>query len=109
MHRYVRDLEEVMIRVCADYGVAAARLAGLTAGLGKHTKRGLEKIAAIGVRPWGPPAFPPPHPPSTTSLSSGGSLGGVGLGVVEDLVSIRGRLREVFDSESHPHPSPLTA
>ena len=28
VHRYVRDLEEVMIRVCADYGVAAHRVQG---------------------------------------------------------------------------------
>ena len=30
VHRYVRDLEEVLIRAAADYGVAAARVAGLT-------------------------------------------------------------------------------
>ena len=30
VHRYVRDLEEVMIRVCAAYGVAAGRIPGLT-------------------------------------------------------------------------------
>ena len=45
VHRYVRDLEEVMIRVCADYGVAAVRIAGLTG-----TWVGAEKIGAIGVR-----------------------------------------------------------
>jgi lipoyl(octanoyl) transferase len=30
VHRYVRDLEEIMIRVCADYGVTADRVAGLS-------------------------------------------------------------------------------
>jgi len=45
VHRYVRDLEEVMIRTCADYGLAASRVAGLTG-----TWLGDEKIGAIGVR-----------------------------------------------------------
>ena len=45
VHRYVRDVEEVMIRVCADYGVAAGRIAGLTG-----TWVGAEKIGAIGIR-----------------------------------------------------------
>ena len=45
VHRYVRDLEEVMIRVCADYGVTAGRIRGLTG-----TWVGNEKIGAIGVR-----------------------------------------------------------
>lgn len=45
VHRYVRDLEEVMIRTCADYGLEAARIAGLTG-----TWIGGEKIGAIGVR-----------------------------------------------------------
>lgn len=45
VHRYVRDLEEVMIRACADYGVAAGRIAGLTG-----CWVGDEKIGAIGVR-----------------------------------------------------------
>jgi len=45
VHRYVRDLEEVMIRTCADYGVGATRVAGLTG-----TWVGGEKIGAIGVR-----------------------------------------------------------
>jgi lipoyl(octanoyl) transferase len=45
VHRYVRDLEEVMIRVCADYGVEAGRIKGLTGAW-----VGAEKIGAIGVR-----------------------------------------------------------
>jgi lipoyl(octanoyl) transferase len=45
VHRYVRDLEEVMIRVCADYGLAAARIKGLTG-----VWVGQDKIGAIGVR-----------------------------------------------------------
>jgi lipoyl(octanoyl) transferase len=45
VHRYVRDLEHVMIRVCADYGVAATRIKGLTGAW-----VGAEKIGAIGVR-----------------------------------------------------------
>src|SRR6187402_1327923 len=50
VHRYVRDLEEVMIRTCADYGLEAARIAGLT-GTWLGTRSGAaEKIGAIGVR-----------------------------------------------------------
>ncbi len=45
VHKYVRDLEDVMIRTCADYGVAAGRIAGLTG-----TWIGAEKIGAIGIR-----------------------------------------------------------
>jgi len=45
VHRYVRDLEEVMIRVCADSGVTAGRIQGVTG-----TWVGAEKIGAIGVR-----------------------------------------------------------
>jgi lipoyl(octanoyl) transferase len=45
VHRYVRDLEEVLIRTCADYGAAAGRVAGMTGAW-----VGQEKIAAIGVR-----------------------------------------------------------
>jgi lipoyl(octanoyl) transferase len=45
VHRYVRDLEEVMIRCCADHGIVAGRVAGLTG-----TWVGNEKIGAIGVR-----------------------------------------------------------
>jgi lipoyl(octanoyl) transferase len=45
VHRYVRDLEEVMLRTCADFGVAAARIAGCTG-----CWVGDEKVGAIGVR-----------------------------------------------------------
>jgi lipoyl(octanoyl) transferase len=45
VHRYVRDLEDVLIRVAADYGVEAERTAGLTG-----VWVGREKLAAIGVR-----------------------------------------------------------
>src|ERR1700754_1843315 len=45
VHRYVRDVEEVMIRVCADYGISAGRVSGLTG-----TWVGAEKIGAIGIR-----------------------------------------------------------
>jgi lipoyl(octanoyl) transferase len=45
VHRYVRDLEEVMIRACSDFGVEAGRIPGLTG-----TWVGREKIGAIGVR-----------------------------------------------------------
>src|SRR6201991_2762378 len=45
VHRYVRDLEEVLIRTIGDYGIRAARIAGLTG-----VWVGDEKVAAIGVR-----------------------------------------------------------
>jgi len=45
VHRYVRDLEEVMIGVCADYGIEAGRVTGLSGAW-----VGAEKIGAIGVR-----------------------------------------------------------
>jgi lipoyl(octanoyl) transferase len=45
VHRYVRDLEEVMILAAAEFGVKAARVKGLT-GIWV----GAEKLAAIGVR-----------------------------------------------------------
>jgi lipoyl(octanoyl) transferase len=45
LHRYVRDIEEVLIRCLADFHVAAGRKRGLTG-----VWVGDEKIAAIGVR-----------------------------------------------------------
>jgi lipoyl(octanoyl) transferase len=50
VHRYVRDLEEVMIRTCADYGLAAGRISGLTGAWLGTEKAAAEKIGAIGVR-----------------------------------------------------------
>ncbi len=44
VHRYVRDLEEVLIRTMADFDIEAFRIKGLT---GVHTQQG--KVAAIGV------------------------------------------------------------
>lgn len=45
VHKYVRDIEEVMIRAAAAFGVDATRLPGLTGAW-----VGDEKLAAIGVR-----------------------------------------------------------
>jgi lipoyl(octanoyl) transferase len=45
VHRYVRDIEEVLIRTASDYGVEAGRVEGLTG-----VWVGREKLAAIGVR-----------------------------------------------------------
>jgi lipoyl(octanoyl) transferase len=45
VHRYVRDLETVLIRTMADYGIDAGRVEGLTG-----VWVGDEKVAAIGVR-----------------------------------------------------------
>jgi len=44
-HRYLRDLEEALLRACADFGVHGNRERGLTGvWVGRH------KVAAIGVR-----------------------------------------------------------
>src|SRR5438105_1486709 len=45
VHRYVRDLEEMLIRAVSRFGVTAARIPGLTG-----VWVGDEKVAAIGVR-----------------------------------------------------------
>jgi lipoyl(octanoyl) transferase len=50
VHRYVRDLEEVLIGVCGDFGIAAERLTGFSGAWVPHPANGPEKIAAIGVR-----------------------------------------------------------
>lgn len=66
VHRYVRDLEDVMIRVCASYGLEAGRIPGKSGAwlrvprrpdeaspaqdTGPAAGRGPEKIGAVGVR-----------------------------------------------------------
>jgi lipoyl(octanoyl) transferase len=45
VHRYVRDLEQVLIAVAGDYGITAGRVEGLTG-----VWVGNDKLAAIGVR-----------------------------------------------------------
>jgi lipoyl(octanoyl) transferase len=45
VHRYVRDLEEVMIRVTGDFGLRAGRIDGFSG-----TWIGDRKIGAVGVR-----------------------------------------------------------
>lgn len=50
VRRYVRDIEEVLIRAAADHGVTARRVDGL---IGVWVDRGrgrVDKLAAIGVR-----------------------------------------------------------
>ncbi len=48
VHRYVRDLEEVLIRTAADFSVDAGRVEGLTGVWTGPARR--SKLAAIGVR-----------------------------------------------------------
>lgn len=56
VHKYVRDLEEVMIRVCADYGLTADRVKGMSGTWIRSTRDARSgqvsdaKIGAIGVR-----------------------------------------------------------
>lgn len=55
VHRYVRDLEEVLIQAVSDFGITAARIPGLTgiwAGPeeNKENEENKAKLAAIGVR-----------------------------------------------------------
>ncbi len=45
VHRYVRDIEEALIRTIRDFGIEGSRIPGLTG-----VWVGNEKIAAIGVR-----------------------------------------------------------
>ena len=48
VHRYVRDLEEVVIRVLSDYDIYGSRVEGYT-GVWIVDEKGRRKICAIGV------------------------------------------------------------
>ncbi len=49
VQRYVTDLEEMIIRTLAEFGIAGQRFAGHR-GVWVETPNGLDKIAAVGVR-----------------------------------------------------------
>lgn len=49
VHRYVRDLEETLIRAVAEFGIRAGRVKGLT-GIWTGPEGREAKLAAIGVR-----------------------------------------------------------
>jgi lipoyl(octanoyl) transferase len=124
VHRYVRDLEEVMIRSCADFGVTAGRVAGLT-GIWVDGA----KVGAIGVRisRWvtshgfalnvvtdlAPFALIVPCGIADRPVTSMARI----LGRTVDLTAVRERLAyhlaEVFDrvllEEPEPAPSPKEA
>lgn len=51
IHRYMRTLEEAIILTCADYGLDAGRIEGLTGvWLDHQTRRNPRKICAMGVK-----------------------------------------------------------
>lgn len=51
IHRYLRELEDVVIRTCADYGLAGDRVEGRTGvWIGPDARGPERKICAMGVR-----------------------------------------------------------
>ena len=51
IHRYLRELEEVVIRTCADYNLRGSRVEGRTGVWIGPDERGVErKICAMGIR-----------------------------------------------------------
>ncbi len=48
LHRYLRDLEDVLMRVVADFGITGQRNDGYS-GVWTETSHGLKKLASIGV------------------------------------------------------------
>jgi lipoyl(octanoyl) transferase len=51
IHRYLRELEETIIRTCADYGLRAGRIVGRTGvWIGPDSRGPERKICAMGIR-----------------------------------------------------------
>lgn len=51
IHRYLRELEEAVIRTCAEYGIAAGRVEGRTGvWVGPDSNGPERKICAMGIR-----------------------------------------------------------
>ncbi len=50
IHKYMRSLEEVVIRTCAAYGVSAGRVAGMTGVWVDAESENPRKICAMGVK-----------------------------------------------------------
>jgi lipoyl(octanoyl) transferase len=51
IHRYLRELEEAVIRTCADYGLAAGQVSGRTGvWIGPDARGPDRKVCAFGVR-----------------------------------------------------------
>ena len=86
VHRYVRDLEEVLIRTAADFGIAADRVKGFSGAW-----VGDAKLAAIGVR-----------------ISRWVTSHGFALNVTTDLVGLRPD-RALRDHRSRRHVAVRTA
>jgi lipoyl(octanoyl) transferase len=50
IHKYMRFLEEIIIRTCAEYGISAGRIAGLTGVWVRHeSPQNAQKICALGL------------------------------------------------------------
>ncbi len=62
VHRYVRDLEEVMIRVCGAYGVAAGRIAGKSGAWVRVPSASAASAAPAASAASARPAAPVPVP-----------------------------------------------
>lgn len=51
IHRYLRELEEAVIRTCADYGLGAGRVPGRTGvWIGPDARGPERKVCALGIR-----------------------------------------------------------